>query len=286
MRLLGLKHKFKVDRETNLGYTLILNNEEYFLHHNECGGRTPSIGSTIEAFLYTDKKNRLAATLLEPTVTLDEIGFGTVVAVNKELGLFVNIGISKDILFSKDELPFVFKQWPIEGDKVIVEMKEKQDRLVLKMATIAQINQRRESDTEIPEGTRLNAVVYRITEDGINLVTDDFNSIFVYKTNYRKLFRLGEAATVTIIKKSENGYSGTMIENKEYQISEDKKAILAYLEKNFGVMMITENSSPDLIVRALHMSKAAFKKAIGGLLREKKIIILDDRITLNDLNEF
>ena len=51
-------------------------------------------------------------------------------------------------------------------------------------------------------------------------------------------------------------------------------------------MMITENSSPELIVSALHMSKSAFKKAIGGLLKSEEIIIMDDKIVLNDFNDF
>lgn len=288
MNILGTKQKFKVDRETNLGYTLIYNDEEYFLHHNECNGRRLNTGSFVEAFIYADKKNRLAATLLNPTVTVNQIGFGRVVDINRELGVFVNIGISKDILFSKDELPFNFKLWPQVDDVLIVEMKVKQNRLILKMANKLQIERKRQTgeEIEIPVNTKVDAYVYRITDDGINLVTDDYNVIFVYKTNYRKNYRLGEKTTVTVQKKNTDDYAGTMIEQKEFQIVDDKKTILEYLKGNNGVMMITENSSPELIVSALHMSKSAFKKAIGGLLKSEEIIIMDDKIVLNDFNDF
>ena len=51
---LGLISKYKVERETHLGYTISDESGEYFLHHNECNHQKFKEGDIVEAFLYTD----------------------------------------------------------------------------------------------------------------------------------------------------------------------------------------------------------------------------------------
>ena len=96
----------------------------------------------------------------------------------------------------------------------------------------------------------------------------------------RREYRIGEKIEVRIIKANENDYSGSLIENKEFQIIDDRALILEYLHNNNGVMMITEDSSPEIINRLFKMSKAAFKKALGNLYRDHLISIEDDKIIL------
>ena len=278
---LGHIDKYKVIRETQLGYMLEKDNQEYFLHHNECNGKFPQIDDEIEAFIYIDKKGREAATLFPPKITIDNMGIGEVVAVNNDSGLFVNIGISKDILLSKDDLPLNRRIWPVVGDKVFAIMKIRSKKLVLKLASKNDILHKR-CDVNYAEGEKVDAYVYRITDDGINLVTEDYQVIFVYKNNYRGVYHLGQKVNAKIIKKNFEDYSATLIEQKELQIQDDKEIILQYLKDNNGVMMITENSSPELISHVLHMSKSAFKKALGGLLKNNLIEIEEDKIILID----
>jgi predicted RNA-binding protein (virulence factor B family) len=108
-----------------------------------------------------------------------------------------------------------------------------------------------------------------------------FDVIFVHQTNLRKKYRIGEKAEVKIVRKNNPGdYSGTLIEQKELMIKDDKAIIIEYLRSHQGVMSITENSDPAAIMRVLNMSKSAFKNALGGLYKEKKIEILEDKIVL------
>lgn len=279
---LGHIEKYKVLRETQLGYVLGKNEDseiEYFLHRNECCGKTPIVDDYLDAFIYVDKKGREAATLHMPTITCDKVGMGEIVDVKNDLGAFVNIGISKDILLSKDDLPLNYRIWPKVGDKVACAMKIRARKLILRLASKNEIIKEK-TDYELAEGEKVDAYVYRITEDGINLVTEDMNVIFVYKTNYRGFYHLGEKAQVRIIRKNLEDYSGTLIEQKEVQIQDDKNIILEYLKKHNGVMMITEDSSPELINRLFNMSKKAFKNALGGLLKSNLIEIEDDKIIL------
>ena len=277
---LGKLSKYEVDRETDLGYVLTdENDEEYFLHRNETNYRRLKAGEKVFAFLYTDKKSRLALTLYIPFVTVDKIGFATIQDVNKEIGAFLNIGISKDILLSKDDLPYDYHDWPKSGDKVCCSLKVRANRLVARICTKNEILSY-SKQIDLPLEQKVQGYVYRITADGVNIVTESFDVVFVHQTNLRKKYRIGEMVDVKIIKKNENDYSGTLIDQKEVMIQEDKEIVLDYLKKNQGFMAITEKSDPAVIKRIFNMSKVAFKNALGKLYKEKQIEIHDDKIIL------
>lgn len=284
---LGKISKFNVVRETNLGYVLEKDYIEYFLHHNECNGKLLYPGDSVDAFLYLDKKNRVAATLYKPILEVNQIAFLKVVGVKQEIGVFCNIGISKDILLSRDDLPHSFKDWPVVDDYVLVELRVKNNHLILKPATKTKIleKQREIYQDDLPKlsmNSLVSGRVYRITADGINIVTDDYHVIFIFKNNFRKFYHLGEVVEAKIIDVHDDDYSATINKNKEFQIQDDLKIIEDYLNANNGVCLITEKSSPELISRVFNMSKSAFKKALGALLKQNKIEITDTKIILVD----
>src|SRR5690606_14583831 len=115
-----------VDRKTDIAYSLKdEKGEEVFLHVNESGREELKKGSLVEAFLYYDAKGRLAATLSRPKITVGDPGELEVVSVSPNLGVFLDLGISKDVLLSKDDLPKDESLWPQVGDKVYVDLKIK-----------------------------------------------------------------------------------------------------------------------------------------------------------------
>lgn len=278
---LGKIEKYCIDRETNLGYILTRDNdeEEYFLHHNECKGLKLFPGDFVDAFLYVDKKSRIAATLWTPLIDMDHPGLVEVVGINEDLGVFINIGVSKDVLLSSDDLPLKQNLWPRIGDKIASILRIKNNKLIIKVATKEQM-QPLAAEEILAENSKVTAHVYRIAPEGINAVTSGYNVIFIYRTNMRREYRLGEEIEVRILKRNIDDYSGSLIENKEFQIKDDRVIILEYLRNNNGVMLITESSSPELINRLFKMSKAAFKKALGNLYRDRLILIEEDKIIL------
>ena len=281
---LGHIDRYKVGRETKLGYILLKDGIEYFLHHNECNGKILYKDDYVDAFLYADKEGRLAATLYPPLVESGQINFLEVMGVKNEIGVFCNIGISKDILLSRDDLPRDFKEWPKVGEKIVGELRVKNDRLVIKMATKTAILAKDiEEKVKYNVGNSASGTIYRMTDEGLSLVTSDYQIIFIYKTNYRGIHHLGEELTVKIIDVKDDYYNASIIKNKEFQIQDDEEIILDYLNKNNGVSLITDKSSPELIKKVFNMSKNAYKNALGALYKNGKIIITDTKILLNDL---
>lgn len=277
---LGQLQKFKVLRETQIGFMLTLNgDDEYFLHKNETNFRHLTEGEEVTGFLYSDKKARVAVTLVTPNVTTDKPGFTTVIETNNALGAFVDIGISKDILLSKDDLPIDYSEWPKQGDVLLCVLRVKGDRLVAKMLNkndILDLN----LHFDLPLNEKVAGYVYRITEDGVNIVTKTYNVVFVYKSQLRKKYRLGEEVNVKILKMNIDDYTGSLIDSKIEMIKEDADKILDFLNKNDGIMSITEKSDPAVINKVFNMSKSAFKNAIGSLYKDKLIEIHDEKIVL------
>lgn len=277
---LGQLQKFKVLRETQIGFMLTINGEdEFFLHKNETNFRHLTEGEEVTGFLYSDKKARIAVTLVTPNVTTEKAGFAKVIEVSTALGAFLDIGISKDILLSKDDLPIDYKEWPEVGDVLLCILKVKGDRLIAKMLNkneILDLN----LQFDLPLNEKVPGYVYRISDDGINIVTKTLNVVFVYKSHMRKKYRLGEEVNVKIVKQNIDDYNGTLIESKEDLIRQDRDKILSYLNSNDGIMSITEKSDPAVIYKVFNMSKSAFKNAIGSLYKERLIEIFDEKIVL------
>ena len=108
---IGSIEQVTVLRETEIGYMVGNENEEIFLHKNEVAGEIEE-GDTIDVFLYLDHQNRISATMKEPIITTYDWNWVKVVEVIPSLGVFVDIGVSKDILIPADEFPIYMPVWP------------------------------------------------------------------------------------------------------------------------------------------------------------------------------
>jgi len=58
--------------------------------------------------------------------------------------------------------------------------------------------------------------------------------------------------------------------------------VLAKLRENNGVLPLNDKSPPEKISALFGVSKGNFKKAIGGLYKQGRLVIHDDRIELVD----
>jgi len=273
---LGLISEYIVLRETDIGYMIEDKTGEYFLHHNECVGRHLKDGEKISAFLYIDKMKRVAATLKKPFITIDEGGICEIVETGSA-GVFINIGINRDILLSSDDL--IDDKWPQIGDKLPCSLKTRAKNLFIRLLTKPEMLKLQDG-TKLEVNQKYPAYIYRITEKGINAVDEHFNIIFIYFKNIRKAHRIGEEIDVKITNINEDDYSGTLIEQKEIMIDSDANIIVNYLENHGGVMRYTSSTSPDNIFKEFKMSKAAFKRALGNLYKKQIVSLEEDKTIL------
>ena len=277
--MLGQINKFIVKRKTDLGYIIENDKVEYFMHNNDCDNCVYQIGDQVEAFIYRDKKNRLAATTKLPIITTSRFSLCEVVGVFPT-GVFINIGIeSKDLMLSKYDLPFDKNSWPVVGDKLPCLMVAKNDKLYAKLATKSLFDLVEEKPT-LQTGSLVSAYVYRLNSSGINLVDDNYNTFFIHQTNLDRKYHIGEKVEIKISKANDTYYTCYIPHDKKEVIDHDAEIVLKYLQEHNGVMVFSSKSSPDTIKRVFKMSKSQFKNALGHLYKEKKVLLYDDKTVI------
>lgn len=275
---IGKISQFIVKRETDISYTLSPLDPDLtnyvFLHFNQATRRL-NPGELINCFLYYDQKKRLCATMEKPLITTEVFGFVKVVNTNKA-GVFVDIGISKDILLSSDFLPKQERLWPVVGDSIPCILKVKNNSLVAKP-----ISKNQHETKKLSLNETYSATVISISDEGIVACTKSLNTIFIHKSLIRKAYRIGEVISVKIININKNNeYNGTTIERKELSRLSDSDIILNYLKTMGGSIPLGNASTPEQIAKYFRMSKSAFKRAVGALYKNRLIKIEDYKITL------
>jgi predicted RNA-binding protein (virulence factor B family) len=110
-----------VKQEMPFGYFLTNGMEEVMLHKSEAE-KTLAIDDEVTVFLYHGHDGRLCATMKMPKITNNRYDWVEVVDVVPKLGVFVDIGISKDMLVSIDDLPPLCSLWPKRGDQLYCSM--------------------------------------------------------------------------------------------------------------------------------------------------------------------
>ena len=276
MLLLGQFNDLKVLKETDIAYTLTDGENEVFLHFNQTQDKL-KIGDTVRVFLYFDQKKRLCATTEDAKITIDHYDFVEVVGISSA-GLFMNIGISKDLLLSSDDLPSNTRLWPRLNDRLPCLVKVKKNQLTAKIISFNDL-----SENELVINQEYNGIVCNISKNnqGITVITDDFKMAYIHNNLLRKNYHLGEEITFKVKDFKNNIYYATTLENKEIELIKDSEIIMNYLNTFGGMMPLGNASTPDEIFKLLHMSKSAFKRAMGHLYKERLIEIFDKKTILN-----
>ncbi len=270
----------KVDREVSpYGYFLTNGESDVLMHYTELVGSKPKIGDTVEAFLFYDSEDRLAATMKKPFLQLGELARLQVADVHPRLGCFLEMGLGRQLLLPLSELPESIDYRPLPGDEVFVVMKhDKIGRLVAKIAFEEEL-----SELVFPAPTSWNnqwveGWVTKTLQIGSFVIIDGGVVGFgVYghipSSERTRPLRLGErvGARVTYIR--EDGRANlSMAPRKEIGRLEDADRILAFLkERPGGGMPYSDQTDADIIKQKFGISKGAFKRAIGKLMRERLV---------------
>ncbi|RFU66056.1 hypothetical protein D0466_05545 [Peribacillus glennii] len=271
----GTVVELQVERQADFGVFLTDGNEDVLLHNNEMVTEQDiEIGDEVRVFIYHDKQGRITATMKIPEIEIGTYGWAEVVNVKEKLGVFVDIGISKDILVSVDDLPALDHLWPAVGDKLYVSLKtDRYGRLFGKLATEDVIQ---EIAVKTPaKGMRNTAVkghVYRLLKVGSFMISEEGYRCFIHESERKEEPRLGEFVEGRVIERKEDGSLNiSLIPFKQDQMSEDAQVIFNYLVNRGGAMPYSDKTPPDDIQFHFGLSKGAFKRALGKLMKEGKV---------------
>lgn len=231
-------------------------------------------GDEIEVFVYKDSEDRLIATTNRPKLVLGEVGVLRV-AETTRIGAFLDWGLEKDLL-----LPFKEQIGKVErGKEYLVGLYvDKSNRLCATM----KVHRILSSDSPYKVDDKINGIIYRINKDmGAFVAVDNKYDAMIPKHELYWTYRIGDKIEARVTKVREDGKLALSLREKgQIQTDEDVIRVLTKMIKNGGVLMLNDDSSPEKIKEQLNMSKSAYKKVIGRLLKDKKIEIIKNGVRL------
>lgn len=225
------------------------------------------IGDGIEVFIYRDSKDRMIATTNRPKLTLGEVA-RLKVAQNVRIGVFLDWGLEKDLL-----LPFREQTKKLrEGEECLAALYiDKSDRLCATMKIYPYLRQ----DSAYNKDDRVSGYVYEISDNfGAFVAVDDIYSGLIPKKELYGNINVGDRISARVTDVKEDGKLSLSVREKAYlQIGQDAEKILQIIDSYDGVLPFSDKASPETIKRETQMSKNEFKRAVGHLLKERKISI-------------
>lgn len=269
----GTRAKLQVVREAEFGYFLTDGVKELLLHRSEMLVDSLAIGDEVDVFLYTDGQGRLAATMFTPALMYGQAGWLRVIAEEPGLGLFLDLEIQRDLFLPKSELPASKEEWPRIGDYLFVEVtRDRQGRLLGKLADTALLVKDYTPGIPSLRNQMLVATVYRLFPDGAFLISGEGYLLFLPRSEIETPVRLGQEVSVRVTYVREDGRLNASTKPlKHVALERDAQKIWDYLQTRSGPMPYSDQSSPEIIQEKFGMSKAAFKRALGRLMKEGKI---------------
>lgn len=230
------------------------------------------MGDAIEVFVYKDSKDRLICTTNIPELSLGETAVLKVAEVGK-IGAFLSWGLEKDLL-----LPFREQTKRVQaGEDVLVALYiDKSSRLCATMKVYEYL----QKDSPYKKDDKVTGRIYEISRNfGAFVAVDDKYTGLINKTEYFGTLEVGQIIEARVCKVKEDGKLDLSVREKAYQqIDVDADLVLQVLDEYDGVLPFNDKVSPEIIERELHLSKNAFKRAVGRLLKEGKIEITEKRI--------
>lgn len=270
---LGEKQILKAVRMKDFGMYVGDEQESVFLPRKYVPAGT-RVGDSVEVFIYRDSSDRLIATTEGPMLTLGQIGLLQVKEIGK-IGAFLDWGLEKDLF-----LPYKEQTVQVRPGKsyLVALYIDKSKRLCATMRIYEYLS----ADSPYAKDEMVQGVVYQINQNlGVFIAVDGKYHGMIPKKNAHGQFRIGDTVQARVVAVREDGkLELSMRERVEIQIDKDAAAVMEVLESYDGVLPFSEKASPAVIERELNMSKAAFKRAVGHLLKMKKIQIEQHKIRI------
>lgn len=232
------------------------------------------LGDAIEVFVYRDSMDRMIATVNCPFITMGEIAL-LEVADTTQIGAFLNWGLEKDLF-----LPYKEQTTRVQkGKKYLVRLYvDKSDRLCATMKLYGHLS----TNSPYKKDDKVTGTIYEISKNfGAFVAVDDKYDALIKQQQLFSKVSVGEKIEARVSNVQENGKLDLVMRKKAYkQMDDDGQLILEKLKEYGGTLQLHDKSDPELIKQELGMSKNGFKRAVGRLLKEGKIVLGDEEIIL------
>jgi predicted RNA-binding protein (virulence factor B family) len=273
---IGKYSKLKVLKKLDSGFVVgEESGEQLTLMAANCS-KSLSVGDEVKVYVYRDYENKKIASCLIPKIDIDQFAFLEVIE-KVEDGVLVDWGMESLLLVPKEE----HKQKLEVGSSYFIYLDIEEETSTFYGSNY--IDEWLQNDEiELKEDDQVEVLIWRKTDLGYAVIVNNEHEGLVYQNEVFKEVEIGQKLDGYIKKIREENKLDISLQPLGFRKAIDKftTTILTKLEEGNGFLPFTDKSSPEEIYNQFGMSKKAFKKAIGGLYKERKIIIQPKGITL------
>ena len=225
------------------------------------------VGDEIEVLVYKDSEDRPIATTEHPFATVGEFAFLSVSAVN-DTGAFLDWGLPKDLLVPYSEQKVKMRRGGIYLVYVYV------DHATGRIVASAKVEKFLGNVyPDYKPGQEVKALVYEHNDIGYKVIVDNLHRGIIYSNEIYSPIEIEETVKAYVKQVREDGKIDLTLNDK----SANRTASLAdrlmdYLADSSNAP-VSEKMSPEMIATIFECSKKDFKKAVGHLYKERKIVI-------------
>lgn len=272
---IGQKNKLTILRKASIGMYLIDDEENEVLLPNKYILPHFKIKDQVEVFIYKDSEERLIATTLEPYIQLNAFAFLKVKQANN-IGAFLDWGLEKDLM-----VPFKEQQKKMEEGKsyvVYLYLDPGTERLTASGKVHKFLDN---TELNINVNDEVDLLIFGHSDLGFKtIINNKFEGLIYHNEIFQEIY-VGDELKGYVKNIREDNKIDIRLQQSGYKnIEPSSEFILLYLKAHKGFLNLTDKSDPDEIIRTLDMSKKTFKKAIGGLYKQRLIEIKPDGIYL------
>ncbi len=234
------------------------------------------IGDELSVFIYLDSDDTLIATTKTPKALVGTCEYLKVKEMN-DIGAFLDWGLTKDLL-----VPYNQQIKPMEEGRsylVYVYVDENSSRIAASSKIDFYIND--EEPNSYIEKQAVDIQIWMQTDLGYKVIINNRHIGLIYKSEIYQSVQNGQKLKAYIKTiRDDNRIDLTLQVVSQQARDEISQQIMDYLQRNDGVCFLTDKSPPDAIYKTFAVSKKQFKKALGGLYKQKVIVIEKQKITL------
>jgi len=200
-----------------------------------------------------------------PLAQVGELAYLNVTAKTK-IGAFLDFGLERGLF-----LPFREQKHPVEVDKsyLVYLYLDKSGRI----SATTDITDFLSSASPYQKNDSFTGTVYQIhPEIGVFVAVDNNYLGLIPRTENYSVLKWGDRVQARVIRVREDGKLDLSPRNLSHQqMNVDAELLINAMNAHGGILPLNEKSSPEEIEKVFHMSKAAFKRAVGTLLKSGRI---------------
>jgi len=270
---LGEWNILRIDRIKDVGAYLTDGHEDVLLPAKQVPADV-EVGDNLEVFLYRDSEDRMIATVHTPLITIGELKHLRVKSVT-DIGAFMDWGLERDLF-----MPFGQQTVKAEtGRTYLVKLYvDKTGRLAASM----KISDVLQDNDKYVKGDRVTGTIYNIKHDfGAFVAIDDkYKGLIRTSEIYQKLC-IGDTVECRVSNVRPDGKTDlSMREEIPTQMLKDSEMVYDILRSYGSKAPFGDKSSSDVIRKEFGISKNAFKRALGHLLKEGRIEVGDTETSI------